>query len=111
MPGHFGLSAYQILMFFLFQIIYFDVENPKMKIILWRNYLLTLKLAYIYQYFSEILRFLCDFSMQTRIDRNLSFVDELTFFFFILKLCHRLSIGQVRLGSKQFCFDVFKKTL
>ena len=56
------MCAYRILMFFLFQSIYFDVENPKMKIILWRNYLLTLKLAYIYQYFTEILRFLCALS-------------------------------------------------
>ena len=58
-PGHFDLSAYRILMFFffLFQSIYFDVDNPKMKIILWINNLLTLKLAYIYQYFIEILRF------------------------------------------------------
>ena len=46
----------------LLQSIYFDVENPKMKIILWRNYLLTLKLAYIYPYFTDILRFLCALS-------------------------------------------------
>ena len=38
------------------------MENPKMKIILWRNYLLTLKLAYIYQYFTEMLLFLCALS-------------------------------------------------
>ena len=62
--GHFlrfeWLSNFNV---FLFQSIYFDVENPKMKIILWRNYYsITLKLAYIYQYFTEILRFLCALS-------------------------------------------------
>ena len=60
--GLFGLSAYRILMFFLFQSMYFDVENPKMMTILWRNYLLTLKLAYINQYLTEMLRFLCALS-------------------------------------------------
>ena len=52
-------------------------KTQKIKIIFWRNYLLTLKLAYIYQYFTEILRFLCALSpTQTHIYKNLSFVDE-----------------------------------
>ena len=60
--GHFGLSAYRILMCFFITKYLFRCGKPKNEIILWRNYLLTLKLAYIYQYFTEILRFLCALS-------------------------------------------------
>ena len=58
--GHFGLSAYRILFFFIPKYV-FRCGKPKND-----NYfvekLLTLKLAYIYQYFTEILRFLCALS-------------------------------------------------
>ena len=50
--GVFLFECHSIFNFFLFQ-------NTKMLTILWRNYLLTLKLSYIYQYFTKILRFLC----------------------------------------------------
>ena len=89
--GHFGLSAYRILMFFLFLSIYFDVENPKMKIILWRNdHSITIDFYLSIFYWNTAVS-LCTFSTQTHIvDMNLSFVDAVPLwrFFFFLKLCH-----------------------
>ena len=61
LQGLFGLSATPFFIF-LFQSVQFDIENTKIITILWRNYLLTLKLAYIYQYFTKSLRFLCALS-------------------------------------------------
>ena len=50
--GLFRLSSIRFLFFYFFPSVLFDMENTIMITILWRNYLLTLKLAYIYQYFT-----------------------------------------------------------
>ena len=60
--SHTDLSAYRILMFFFIPIYLFKHGKPKNHNHFVKSYSLTRKLGYIYQYFTEMLQFLCALS-------------------------------------------------